>query len=157
MASFSAHTVSRVDFNNVLARYQDAVPAKLHDLDKLRFESIPEKVAQRKEGVDAFLEKEEVESLVEWKLKHGTFRPKLLSLVSSNPASDLRGTTGYAFGYCQGNPSNPVEAAKILIKLKGIGPATASLLLSVYKPPIFSFMDWLWPKTKCCTSTKRHD
>ena len=68
MASFSAHTVSRVNFNDILARYQDAVPAKLHDLDKLRFESIPEKVAQRKEGFDAFLEKEEVESLVEWKL-----------------------------------------------------------------------------------------
>lgn len=68
MASFSAHAVSRVDFNNILARYQDAVPAKLHDLDKLRFESIPEKVAQRKEESNAFLEKEEVESLVEWKL-----------------------------------------------------------------------------------------
>lgn len=138
MAS-SAHTVSRVDFNNILARYQDAVPAKLHDLDKLRFESIPEKVAQRKKEFDAFLEKEEVESLVEWKLKHGTFRPKLLSLVSSNSASDLRGTTGYAFGYCQENPSNPVEAAKILVKLKGIGPATASLLLSVYKPDAVAF------------------
>lgn len=139
MASFSAHTVSRVDFNNILARYQDAVPAKLHDLDKLRFESIPEKVAQRKKESDAFLEKEEVESLVEWKLKHGTFRPKLLSLVSSNSANDLRDTTGYAFGYCQGNPSNPVEAAKILVKLKGIGPATASLLLSVYKPDAVAF------------------
>lgn len=139
MASLSAHTISRVDFNNILARYQDAVPAKLHDLDKLRFESIPEKVAQRKKEFDGFLEKEEVESLVEWKLKHGTFRPKLLSLVSSNPASDLRGTTGYAFGHCHGNPSNPVEAAKILVKLKGIGPATASLLLSVYKPDAVAF------------------
>ena len=68
MASFSAHTVSRVDFNNILARYQDAVPAKLHDLDKLRFELIPEKVAQRQKESNAFLEKEEVESLVEWKL-----------------------------------------------------------------------------------------
>ena len=68
MASFSAHTVSRVDFNDVLARYQDAVPTKLHDLDKLRFESIPEKVAQRKKEFDAFLVKEEVENLVEWKL-----------------------------------------------------------------------------------------
>ena len=68
MASFSAHTVSRVDFNDVLVRYQDAVPAKLHDLDKLRFESIPEKVAQRKKELNAFLEKEEVEGLVEWKL-----------------------------------------------------------------------------------------
>lgn len=60
-------------------------------------------------------------------------------MVSSNPASDLCATTGYAFGYFQENPSNHAEAAKILVKLKGIGPATASLLLSVFKPDAVVF------------------
>ncbi|OCL06374.1 hypothetical protein AOQ84DRAFT_321525 [Glonium stellatum] len=154
MASFSAHSISRADFDDVLARYQDVVPAKLQDLDKLRFESIPQKLAQRKKGSDVFLEKDEVENLVEWKLKHGTFRPKLFSLVSSNLAGDIRDTTASAFKQYEANRSCPADAAKILIKLKGIGPATASLLLSVYEPDAVAFFSdelfrWLsWKEGK---------
>jgi hypothetical protein len=68
--------------------------------------------------------------------KHGTFRPKLLSLVQSNPADVVKETTASAFKIIS---EQPVPALKILTSLKGIGPATASLLLSVAAPDVVPF------------------
>jgi hypothetical protein len=72
--------------------------------------------------------------------KHGTFRPKLLQLVQSNPEDVIQSTTKEAFSkLTSGKP--PMAPLKKLVELKGIGPATASLLLSVYDPdstPFFS-------------------
>jgi predicted flap endonuclease-1-like 5' DNA nuclease len=87
--------------------------------------------------------------------KHGTFRPKLLSLVESNPAPQIASTTRTAYAelstlhhpklkpaYTKDDRPNPrATALKKLSELKGIGPATASLLMSVFDPdgvPFFS-------------------
>jgi Holliday junction resolvasome RuvABC DNA-binding subunit len=70
--------------------------------------------------------------------KHGTFRPKLLQLVQSNPKDVVEETTKKAFGV---NKGDEMAAVKILTGLKGIGPATSSLLLSVSRReevPFFS-------------------
>jgi hypothetical protein len=76
--------------------------------------------------------------------KHGTFRPALLSLVQSNSADFIQQTTHAAF---KARLSSPKAAAKILTELRGIGPATASLLLSVASPdsiPFFSDELFRW-------------
>lgn len=76
--------------------------------------------------------------------KHGTFRPKLLSLVQSNPAVEVQKTTTSAFSIVS---EQPVPALKLLVGMKGIGPATASLLLSVAAPdaiPFFSDELFRW-------------
>jgi hypothetical protein len=75
--------------------------------------------------------------------KHGTFRPKLLALVQSNSANDIQDTTKAAFKLLP----DAISALKVLVALKGIGPATASLLLSVAAPdtmPFFSDELFRW-------------
>ncbi|KAH5165776.1 hypothetical protein HBI73_034400 [Parastagonospora nodorum] len=135
MSSHHITKITQTTFKDVLSRYKPAVPEKLHDLDALRYDTIPTAVAKRKAD-DRHLTKDEVEKLVEWKLKHGTFRPKLLSLVQSNPADVVQETTTSAFKMI---PKQPLPALKILTNLKGIGPATASLLLSVAAPDVVPF------------------
>ncbi|RAR11613.1 transcription factor jumonji aspartyl beta-hydroxylase [Stemphylium lycopersici] len=135
----------------VLDRYPATVPEKLRNLDAQRYDVIPATVASRDES-DKKLTKTEVEKLVEWKLKHGTFRPALLGLVQSNTAQAVEETTKKAYAALWDSKSsylNTTTALKILVGLKGIGPATASLLLSVLWPaqiPFFSDEMFRW----CC-------
>ncbi|KAF2269240.1 hypothetical protein CC78DRAFT_529465 [Lojkania enalia] len=148
MAPLTIESITLVSFNEILSRYPSTVPEKLQELDTLRYDTIPSTLAKRKVDGDAYLAKSEVENLVEWKLRHGTFRPKLLGLVQSNPEHVIQSTTRDAF--TKFSASDPIPALKILMDLKGIGTATASLLLSVYAPddvPFFSdeMLRWcLW-------------
>ncbi|KAF2491061.1 hypothetical protein BU16DRAFT_142557 [Lophium mytilinum] len=126
-------------FKELLSRYPAAVPPKLHDLDTARFTTLPATVAKRRDqnSGDTWLEKAEVLQLVEWKLKHGTFRPTLLKLVASNPAERIEESTRNAFAALP----DTAAALPLLTPLSGIGPATASLLLAVAAPeraPFFS-------------------
>lgn len=66
--SLNYTSISKPTFNRTLARYSSTAPSKLLDLDTLRYETIPATLAKRTEEGEAFLKKEEVESLVEWKL-----------------------------------------------------------------------------------------
>lgn len=81
--------------------------------------------------------------------KHGTFRPKLLSLVQSNDAETVLENITKAHNLPQASIVDVLPALKILTQLKGVGPATASLLLSVLNPtdaPFFSDELFRW----CC-------
>jgi len=68
--------------------------------------------------------------------------------VSSNEESLIRDATLRAYrAYEEADRKTPTEALNILTVLKGIGPATASLLLSVYDPrtaPFFSDELFRW-------------
>ena len=85
--------------------------------------------------------------------KHGTYRPKLASLVASNSDEDLITTTKDAFAIYEADNDAYINSIQTLTKLKGIGPATASLILSCYDPekiPFFSdqlFRYSLWKRT----------
>ncbi|KAF1960344.1 hypothetical protein CC80DRAFT_383232, partial [Byssothecium circinans] len=161
--------ISKSAFLQTLSRYPSTVPAKLHDLDEQRYTSIPALVTARRQSSNtatttnndnnnsssssAYLTKLEVLNLVEWKLKHGTFRPKLLQLVASNAESLVEDTTREAFSTLSSSSSpmttseDILAALKILTALKGVGPATASLFLSVYEPervPFFSDELFRW-------------
>ncbi|PVI07945.1 hypothetical protein DM02DRAFT_550171 [Periconia macrospinosa] len=164
MPTLRYKAITKRDFDTILSRYPSIVPDKLRQLDQLRYESIPataaqRKAAQRDDGESTFLRKEEVEKLVEWKLSHGTFRPKLLQLVLSNEASAIEKATRDAFETISPHAQQdqqqdrkkgdaPLKAAtQHLTSLRGIGPATASLLLSVQYPdtiPFFSDELFRW-------------
>ncbi|KAI0881230.1 DUF1479-domain-containing protein [Annulohypoxylon maeteangense] len=77
-----------------------------------------------------------VRTLVDWKLHHGQFRPNLMKLVSSNSETVVQSTIQDAIEKYRENSSETkaLKALAILNKLTGIGPATASLILSVYDP-----------------------
>ncbi|KAM3456953.1 hypothetical protein MY3296_001323 [Beauveria thailandica] len=98
---------------------------------------------------------DDVKLLVEWKLRHGKFRPMLMGLASSNNAALTRRTIATVIKTYRSSsssssanasssssssssslPSAAAVAAALtgLSKLRGIGPATASLLLSVHDP-----------------------
>lgn len=66
----------------------------------------------------------------------------MLKLVRSNDDAFIAETTRAAFSTCATGKAEEIEAAmNILIRLKGIGPASASLVLSCYDPeavPFFS-------------------
>ncbi|CAO2658732.1 Nn.00g064550.m01.CDS01 [Neocucurbitaria sp. VM-36] len=147
MSEHHIQAISLQAFNDVLSRYPSSVSEKLEELDTLRYDTIPAKVASRQDG--AILTKDEVEKLVEWKLKHGTFRPKLLSLVQSNTVETIEDTAKRAYRSLMNADASPLPALKVLTELKGIGPATASLLMSVMRPetvPFFSDELFRW----CC-------
>lgn len=99
------------------------------------------------------MELEDIKTLVEWKLRHGKFRPKLLSLVSSNPPATVSQTLDFARNLYT-NSNDARGTVRALAKLKGIGPATASLLLSVHDAQnaiFFSDEAFYW---LCCGGKK---
>ncbi|PSK34516.1 hypothetical protein B9Z65_8842 [Elsinoe australis] len=147
-SKYSWDSISREDFNGLLAKYTQVIPEKLKALDQKRLHDIPRALAARRNGKGKEapgLEKDELLALVEWKLSHGTFRPRLLSLASSN--SNIPEVTSHAFSLIPTAPilSTPILAPAILAALKhlttlsGIGPATASLILSTLYPDDFPF------------------
>ncbi|KAH3688390.1 hypothetical protein WICPIJ_000633 [Wickerhamomyces pijperi] len=100
------------------------------------------------------ISKEELLKLIDWKLKKGKFRPTLRSLVNQNSEDTIVSTIQQAFTLflatqSQANGKSQYldlvkQTITILVKLRGIGPATASLILSLLNkitnkaPPFFS-------------------
>ena len=79
--------------------------------------------------------------------KYGKFRPQLPALVASNDATVVHDTTREGFAIYEARKTDYAIALKVLAELKGIGPATASLLLSVYDKenvPFFSDELFRW-------------
>ncbi|KAL4781546.1 hypothetical protein BJX76DRAFT_359834 [Aspergillus varians] len=115
------------------------------------------------EGLDGYLSKEEAVKLMEWKLKHGIYRPTLLGMIRANQERTIQSATSRAFVQVQGVPvsvsgssadKDKDESWHMLQKsletltapLRGVGPATASLFLSIASPEIPFYSDdvYLW-------------
>jgi len=141
--------ISTEQFQAILKRYKGLVksiskPAKkgeetLEELDKFRYEEAPKKYCQpdpekKDQRLVIPLEAKDLQRLVAWKLKHGKFRPQLMKLATSNTESTVTEITKEAYTLYEADPSNIKGAIKKLSELKGIGPATASLLLSIHDP-----------------------
>lgn len=60
--------ISVADFDALLAQYDSVLPDKLRGLDEERMRTIPETLGKRRDAGDAYLTKDEVVRLVEWKL-----------------------------------------------------------------------------------------
>lgn len=81
---------------------------------------------------------------------HGTFRPSLKALVQENDDQRVRAITrdGLSIDLIHhGNQKSAGDALDVLTQLRGVGPATASLLLSVGNPkmaPFFSDELYRW-------------
>ncbi|CEQ41582.1 SPOSA6832_03332, partial [Sporobolomyces salmonicolor] len=80
--------------------------------------------------------KDELTRLMDWKLARGTWRPRLQSLVASNPAGLVRAHTLLAA------PRDAPAASTLarMSKLAGVGPATASGVLALWAPDREPFM-----------------
>ncbi|KKA27536.1 hypothetical protein TD95_005014 [Thielaviopsis punctulata] len=140
--------ISPAQFAETLARYEPFVEAlsaskplkpdqkPLAALDRFRYVHAPQHFSLEGPEKKA-MQLDHVKALVEWKLRHGKFRPSLMGLVSSNPTTLVSQTIQAALSaYSSSSASSPstTAALDILKTLRGIGPATASLLLSVHDP-----------------------
>ncbi|KAL1888502.1 hypothetical protein Cpir12675_006143 [Ceratocystis pirilliformis] len=157
-------TITSAQFFDTLARYACLVKAistseavkpgrpSLVELDRFRYIEAPH-VFGLGSATKSAMGLEAVKLLVEWKLRHGKFRPTLMSLVSNNPEDLAKATVHEAIeSYAA---SGPMVALDILKRLKGIGPATASLLLSVHDSEnvlFFSDEAYYW---LCCGGKKQ--
>jgi hypothetical protein len=118
-------------FESLLSQYPDVVPAGLQQLERERLENIPRSIKSRD---SEHITLSELATLMKWKLTHGKFRPTLMSLINKNAAEDVVDVTKEAFSLPLTSEGEVKAALAVLTRLKGVGPATASLLLSVKDP-----------------------
>lgn len=143
----------------------DGEDKTLAELDEWRVEQLPKIIADRleREGTP-WLTKNELVLLMDWKLAKGKFRATLPKLIRSNDEEMIIDTTKKGFGTlfeyfdtldnspdwsCNDTRMKYVQCIKLVYKqfceLRGVGPATASLIASLativkpsYAPPFFS-------------------
>ncbi|GAB7355017.1 hypothetical protein MBLNU459_g5621t2 [Dothideomycetes sp. NU459] len=140
-AKHGSKVISVEDFEVLLALYKTEVPAKLDDLEAERLHEIPTRLSKRKAS-DAHLTKPELQTLMEWKL------PSLRKLVASNSDEAVAETSRSAFAlYAEDGEAWEAAISMLAKGLRGVGPATASLLLNVYdgaRVPFFSDELFRW-------------
>ncbi|KAJ3185342.1 hypothetical protein HDU85_001392 [Gaertneriomyces sp. JEL0708] len=98
---------------------------KLKELDHWMWNDLRNDLVTKK-----FMTHDQLTKLMTWKLSRGSFRPSLLSQVSSNPVQFVETVSRAAFELL--DQSTTLAALKELTKLKGVGPATASAILSAF-------------------------
>ncbi|KAL4975434.1 hypothetical protein BDW66DRAFT_66991 [Aspergillus desertorum] len=130
-------------------------------LDEWRYDVLPALVEERREGKErrgggggGYLSKEELVRLMEWKLKHGVYRPTLLGMIRQNQDKIITDATAVAFSSLSASDevNENLETIERVLStlatpLRGVGPATASLMLSVACPemiPFYSDDVYLW-------------
>lgn len=69
MSQYAFDRISSDDFDHILAQYPETVPSKLADLEEQRLSTIPSTLKERKTKGKAYLTKDEVATLVDWKLQ----------------------------------------------------------------------------------------
>ncbi|KAK5074291.1 hypothetical protein LTR64_006564 [Lithohypha guttulata] len=113
--------------------------------DKWRYYELPGSLE-----VSQGLTKEQLARLVQWKITHGVHRPFLPGMVQKNPEDEVKEQTSKAAKVLnqtsdeQDFNTRIISALDIVCKLKGVGPATGSLVLSVLSPRVPFFEDELF-------------
>lgn len=187
-------------YNEVTQSLSDQIVKKykndtltLAELDKWKNDELPSILQLRfTKHKNCWLNKEELVLLMDWKLAKGVFRPILPKLIKSNTPEQVESVTkaglslflDYTKGITKGllfwnddSQEKRTDYKKIirssfkkLCELKGVGPATASLILSLTTkiepylvPPFFSDESFLYfvitpcrPDTKIKYSVKEY-
>ncbi|KAJ6631522.1 hypothetical protein B0H10DRAFT_2207160 [Mycena sp. CBHHK59/15] len=87
--------------------------------------------------------KTDMTSLMKWKLSRGKSRPTLLALIGSNPEALVLESTSAALQTvrkAKGDLNGALLALPDACKMKGVGAATASALLTLQSPHLLPFM-----------------
>lgn len=121
-----------------LGRYADVIRAqgvtRLAERDQWYRQELPSILAAREPKLATI---DELIQVTEWKMARGVWRQRNLVLVRSNTPESVEKTSRDAFSQVP-DPIRPIAA---LSKLAGVGPATASALLSAATPAIYPFFD----------------
>ena len=113
---------------------------KLVEFDQYLFNELRDTITNRKG--DDHMTLDELSTVMKWKLLRGQFRPRLQKLIDGNKNKEVIECTKNAFKIIHNainketNNIDDIEQLKLSIKeldkLKGVGVATASLILSIY-------------------------
>ncbi|CAG8139304.1 unnamed protein product [Penicillium salamii] len=178
----SSTPVTKIDLNASQEAQVREQTDKFLELDRWRYESLPKTVLERKSdgwpGMEgAFILKDELISIMDWKMwvvpisalrisnntdhprKHGVFRPALMGMIKGIPDKSVKQATSSAFASLpNADPNAPLEPFPkssldaLTAPLRGVGPATASLILSIgtgsgdseIQVPFYSDDVYLW-------------
>jgi hypothetical protein len=108
--------------------------ARLPERDVWYRDQLPVVLATRQ---PMFATLDEMVQVTEWKMARGVWRQRNLILVRSNAVATVESTSRDAFARMP-DPARPIAA---LSALSGVGPATASALLSAANPTVYPFFD----------------
>jgi hypothetical protein len=119
-------------------KYGEMLEAKggkeLVDLDRYCEDLLVPNMRQNK-----YITKDELLKIVQWKFLKGKPRHALMNHLRANtPKSVLEHSKA---GMDFADEGDPERAITEIAKLRGVGPATASAVLSLYRPDSFAFMD----------------
>ena len=151
-------TLTNEDCRRLLSRYEDALTTrsqrskakdnKLLSLDSWRLNTLSSIVSER---TPAHMTLKELEQLMDCKLylsasfptifnltssSRCKFRPRLKQLISSNSPAEVEQTTKEAFSLPLTSLEKILAAVKALSVLKGVGPATATMILQAYSDDV---------------------
>ncbi|CAO1618933.1 unnamed protein product [Jaminaea pallidilutea] len=146
-----------------------AVGAKndLVDLDEYVWTRLPQRLRERGKAVTStsastsskaaanahasggWLQLDELKEVMRWKLARGKFRPTLPRLIASNSDAAVKDVTSRGLAYLgeeadDADGTRALKAMTTLCELKGVGPATASLILSLANEHQGSMSDESW-------------
>jgi hypothetical protein len=131
---------SNARWDAALARYSAVIEqqgvAKLADLDRWYRDELPGAIAARR---PASVTLADLVRLTEWKMARGVWRGRNLALVRSNDPDAVVKASAAALTAVP-HPTTPIS---MLVKLDGIGPATASAVLAAHAPQTYPFFDEL--------------
>ncbi|EMC97577.1 hypothetical protein BAUCODRAFT_33291 [Baudoinia panamericana UAMH 10762] len=135
-------SINAAAFDRILSKYPSTVPKKMGTLEQRRWVDIPNAVQERR---PRYATKDELDTLMDWKLAHGKFRPNLKKLIQQNEGSTVEEvTTAHINVHTASKTDEIIAAVKGLCVLRGVGPATASLLLSTANSDLPFFSDELY-------------
>lgn len=165
MAVVSADRAGEVVFQRCRSLYRDVLTAVYKDKgpqtklnhslgdDDFRYEALPSSLTSGKA-----ISKEQLARLVRWKITHGVYRPFLPGMIQKNDDATVEEHTTKAgmelkLSWEQDDDAmidTVMKALDIVCKLKGVGPATGTLVLSCFDAKHVPFFEdelfaWLWP------------
>jgi hypothetical protein len=127
-------------WRDALDSYADVVArqgvAALPALDRWYRDELPDAIAGRD---PAHVTHDELVRLTEWKMARGVWRARNLVLVRGNDADVVERTSAAALAQAP----HATEPIKALAALAGVGPATASAVMSAARPDVYPFFDEL--------------
>ena len=124
-------------WGKIEAKYGEAILEKGGD-ELMKLDKYCEKLSKRIVAADEpSITKEELLKVVDWKFKKGKPRYALLNRLKSNQNVEKYSKKAFA----ESKEGNIREAIDALCELNGVGPATASAVLSLHRGDIIAFMD----------------
>jgi hypothetical protein len=133
-------STSLADWTAALTTYESVVArqnvAPLVDLDQWYRDVLPDAIAARRAP---HVTHTELVKLTEWKMARGVWRARNLALVRGNDLKAVVKTSTDALTMIP-HPTSPITA---LTELAGVGPATASGVVSAARPDLYPFFDEL--------------